>query len=144
MTLADSAALAGSGILSLMTAPAVRSLALVALCSAYIVGPLEKIFDFRGAIAEMQHFGLSPAPLFAIAVIVFELTASALFISGVLRWAAALALAAFTLIATLLAERFWKLPTGPNRSATMNAFFEHLGLVGAFVLVAAGDVAARV
>jgi uncharacterized membrane protein YphA (DoxX/SURF4 family) len=117
--------------------------ALLLLCSAYIQGPLTKIADFPGAVAEMAHFGLSPAPLFAVVVIVFELVMSALILTGVWRWLAALALAMFTLMATFLALRFWELPPGMERSMTMNGFFEHLGLVGAFVLVAGHDLAAR-
>ena len=62
------------------------------MCSAYIQGPLVKIFDFAGAIAEMNHFGLSPAPFFAVGVIVFELLMSAMIISGIYRWAAAIGL----------------------------------------------------
>jgi uncharacterized membrane protein YphA (DoxX/SURF4 family) len=118
----------------------VQTVALVGLCSAYIQGPLVKILDFAGALAEMQHFGLQPAALFAPAVIVFELLMSALVISGVYRWVGALALAAFTLAATFLALRFWELPAGPDRAGAMNGFFEHLGLVGAFVIVAAMDL----
>jgi uncharacterized membrane protein YphA (DoxX/SURF4 family) len=124
---------------ALATSPALHILALIALCSAYIQGPLVKIFDFSGAIGEMNHFGLSPAPLFAVAVIVFELAMSALVISGVFRWAAAGALAVFTLMATFLALRFWELPPGMERSMAMNGFFEHIGLCGAFVFVALHD-----
>ena len=130
--------------LGLLTAPGVHSAALIALCAAYIQGPVVKIFDFAAAIGEMEHFGLFPAPVFAAGVIVFELAASALVISGRLRWAAALALAAFTLMATFIALRFWELPAGQDRSMAMNAFFEHLGLAGAFVLVAAADIASRI
>jgi len=122
------------------TAPILRLLALLALCSAYIQGPLVKIFDFGGAMAEMDHFGLSPAPLFAIGVIVFELSMSALIVFGVFRWVAATALAVFTLMATFLAFRFWELPPGMERSMAMNGFFEHIGLVGAFTLVAWHDL----
>lgn len=124
------------------TAP-VEFLALLALCSAYIQGPLVKIFDFPGALAEMEHFGLLPAPLFAVGVIVFELAMSALVLSGFFRWTAALALAIFTVMATFLAFRFWELPPGMERSMAMNGFFEHLGLAGAFVLVAWHDLARR-
>lgn len=124
------------------TAP-VEFLALLALCSAYIQGPLVKIFDFPGALAEMEHFGLLPAPLFAVGVIVFELAMSALVLSGFFRWTAALALAIFTVMATFLALRFWELPPGMERSMAMNGFFEHLGLAGAFVLVAWHDLARR-
>lgn len=125
----------------IVTAPATRSVALLALCAAYIQGPLTKIFDFGGAIAEMNHFGLQPAGAFAVAVIVFELTASVMVVSGFLRWAGALALAGFTLLATLIALRFWELPSGMDRMMATNAFFEHLGLAGAFVIVAAIDLA---
>jgi uncharacterized membrane protein YphA (DoxX/SURF4 family) len=57
----------------------------------------------------MDHFGLHPAAFFAVAVIAFELAASAMVVSGVLRWAGALALAGFTLLAPFLALRFWEL-----------------------------------
>jgi uncharacterized membrane protein YphA (DoxX/SURF4 family) len=123
-----------------VSAPAVRTAALLALCAAYIQGPLTKIFDFGGAIAEMEHFGLHPAPVFAVAVIVFELTASALVVSGMLRWVGALALAGFTVLATFIALRFWELPAGMERMMATNAFFEHLGLAGAFVLVTIFDI----
>ncbi|WP_104666180.1 DoxX family protein [Ensifer adhaerens] len=118
-------------------------LGLLALCSAYIQGPLTKIFDFPGALAEMDHFGLHPAPFFAVGVIVFELSMSALILSGVYRWAAASALAAFTLAATFLAFRFWELPPGMERAMATNGFFEHIGLAGAFVLVALYDLRER-
>lgn len=118
-------------------------LALLALCSAYIQGPLVKILDFSGALAEMEHFGLNPAPLFAVGVIVFELSMSALVLAGIYRFVAAGALSAFTLAATFLAFRFWELPPGMERAMAMNGFFEHIGLVGAFVLVAWYDLQER-
>ena len=121
---------------ALLESPVVYRLALLALCAAYIQGPLVKIFDFGGAIGEMNHFGLQPAPMFAVGVIVFELAMSALVVSGIYRAAAALALAVFTLAATCLALRFWEIPVGMERTMAMNAFFEHLGLAGGFVLVA--------
>ena len=124
----------------IVATPALRTVALLALCAAYLQGPLTKIFDFDGAMAEMDHFGLHPAAVFAVVVIVFELTASAMVISGVLRWAGALALAGFTLIATFIALRFWEMAPGMDRMMATNAFFEHIGLAGAFVFVAAFDL----
>ncbi|WP_102960544.1 DoxX family protein [Mangrovicella endophytica] len=111
-------------------------LARLALCAAFIQGPIAKIADFPGAIAEMEHFGLRPPALFAACVIVFELVCSAMIVSGVKRRPAALALAAFTLAATFLALRFWEMEPGMARQMAANAFFEHIGLVGAFALVA--------
>ncbi|MCY1746246.1 DoxX family protein [Ensifer sp. SL37] len=123
-----------------IAAPAMRTAALLALCAAYIQGPFAKIFNFDGAIAEMAHFGLHPPAFFAVAVIGFELTASAMVVSGVLRWAGALSLAGFTLLATFIALRFWEMTPGMDRMMAGNAFFEHLGLAGAFVIVAAIDL----
>lgn len=115
---------------------ALRFVAYLGLCAAYLQGGLVKLTDFSGAIGEMQHFGLAPAPLFAVLVIALELGASAMILIGRLRWLGALALGAFTLLATLLALRFWELPAGQERFMAANSFFEHLGLVGGFLLVA--------
>ncbi|MDS7594250.1 DoxX family protein [Agrobacterium tumefaciens] len=128
-------------VADIVTAPTTKTLALLALCAAYIQGPLTKIFDFPGAIAEMNHFGLQPAAVFAVVVIAFELAASAMVVFGFLRWLGALALAGFTLLATLVALRFWELAPGMERMMATNAFFEHLGLAGAFVIVASIDLA---
>jgi uncharacterized membrane protein YphA (DoxX/SURF4 family) len=129
-----------SSLARLLASPVTRTASLLALCAAYIQGPLTKIFDFNGALAEMDHFGLHPAAIFAVAVIVFELAASAMVVSGFMRWAGALALAGFTLLATSIALRFWEMALGMDRMIATNAFFEHLGLAGAFVLVAAIDL----
>jgi uncharacterized membrane protein YphA (DoxX/SURF4 family) len=115
---------------------AVRMLAYLGLCAAYLQGGLVKLVDFQGAVGEMAHFGLSPAPPLAVLVILFELGASAMILSGWLRWLGALGLAGFTLLATVIALRFWEMPAGHDRFMAANSFFEHLGLVGGFLLVA--------
>jgi len=125
------------------TAPALRGVALLLLCAAYLQGGLNKAMDFSAALAEMNHFGMSPAGPLAVAVIVLELGASALILTGFGRWLGALALAAFTLMATLVALRFWEMPVGPERFMAANSFFEHLGLVGGFLLVAWHDLRER-
>lgn len=119
-----------------------RWIALLLLCAAYLQGGLVKLFDFSGAVAEMRHFGLDPAVPMAAGTIALELAASAMILLGIWRWLGALALAAFTLAATFLANRFWSAP--PEAQFMMaNAFFEHLGLVGGFLLVAWHDWSAR-
>ena len=119
-------------------------IALLGLCAAYLQGGIVKATDFSGAIAEMEHFGLAPAAPFAIAVIALELGASVMILFGFYRWLASLALGGFTLMATLIALRFWELPAGHERFMAANAFFEHLGLVGGFLLVSWHDVNRRV
>lgn len=119
-----------------------RWIALLALCSAYLQGGLVKAVDFSGAVTEMAHAGLAPAALFAVATVVLELAAPLAILTGRFRWLGALALAAFTLMATFLVNRFWEMSPS-NRMATANAFFEHLGLVGGFLLVAWHDFAVK-
>ncbi len=87
----------GAGLARVAT-PAVRWLALLALCAAYLQGGLTKALDFPVAIAEMNHFGLAPAAPMAALVIALELGASAMILTGFGRWLGALALAAFTLM----------------------------------------------
>ncbi|SDH74043.1 DoxX family protein [Variovorax sp. OV700] len=122
--------------------PALRWIALLLLCAAYLQGGFNKAVDFNASIAEMNHFGLSPAAPLAVAVIVLELGASVLILTGFLRWLGALALGGFTLLATFVALRFWEMPQ-PERFMAANSFFEHLGLVGGFLLVAWHDLKER-
>lgn len=131
-----------AAIRPLLRSKAIYWLALLGLCAAYLQGSLMKLFDFQAAIGEINHFGLAPAPVFAVLVIAFELAASAMILAGVFRWLGALGLAGFTLMATLVALRFWEMPDGMDRMMATNAFFEHLGLAGAFVIVAWVDLAA--
>ena len=120
--------------------PPVHWIALLGLCAAYLQGGLVKAADFGGAITEMEHFGLAPAAPMAVGVIALELGASVMILTGFYRWLGALALGGFTLMATLIALRFWELPVGHDRFMAANAFFEHLGLVGGFLLVAWHDL----
>lgn len=124
---------------ALAGAPPLRWLCLLLLCGAYLQGGLNKLTDFHGAIGEMQHFGLAPAAPLAALVIAGELGASALVLSGLYRWLGAAFLALFTVMATLVANRFWEM-AGMERFLAANSFFEHLGLAGAFLLVAWHDL----
>lgn len=124
---------------ALAGAPAVRWLCLLLLCAAYLQGGFNKLSDFAGAVGEMRHFGLAPAWPLAALVIAGELGASALVLSGFYRWLGAGYLALFTLAATLVANRFWEM-AGMERFMAANGFFEHLGLAGAFLLVAWHDL----
>lgn len=123
-------------------APWVRWLALLGLCAAYLQGGLQKLWGFHAAVAETAHFGMTPAGPITVVVIVLELGASLAILSGKGRWLGALLLAVFTLAATFIANRFWSVPEA-ERFGVTNAFFEHLGLVGGFLLVAWYDLRER-
>lgn len=106
------------------------------LVSAYLVGAFAKLSDWPGAVAEQAHFGLAPPALWAGLTIAVELVGPALILSGRLVWLGAGMLGVFTFLAAILANAFWAMPAGSERFGATNAFFEHMGLVGAFVLVA--------
>ena len=118
-----------------LRAPWVGWVCLLLLCSAYLQGGIDKLADFNGAIGEMQHFGVTPAAPMAALVIAGELGASLMILAGFYRWLGAGYLAVFTLLATFMANRFWDM-AGPERFMAANGFFEHVGLAGAFLLVA--------
>jgi uncharacterized membrane protein YphA (DoxX/SURF4 family) len=115
---------------------------LLLLCSAYLQGGVEKALDFPAAVAEMRHFGLEPAAPMALLVILGETGAALMVLAGRGRRAGAAYLALFTLAANFIANRFWELE-GPARQMAENGFFEHLGLAGAFLIVALLDLQAR-
>ena len=120
---------------SLLATRAVHFVALLGLCAAYIQGGLTKLLDFNAAVAETQSFGLPLADSITGVTIITELFGSALILSGIYRWCGALWLATFTLFATFTANRFWEL-LPPQRFMVENSFFEHVGLIGGFLLVA--------
>jgi len=111
-------------------------LARLALVSAYLLGGVVKAADFPAAVAEQAHFGLHPPALFAALTIVVELIGSALVMTRRWAWLGAGMLGVFTGLAAPTANAFWAMPDGHERFMATNAFFEHLGLIGGFVLVA--------
>lgn len=106
------------------------------LCLAFVYSGIAKLLDFPGAIAEQAHFGLQPAALFAAATIGVQLGGSALVLFAHRRAQAlgAAMLAGFTFLATLIGHAFWTM-TGFERFQNLNAFLEHAGLIGGFVIV---------
>jgi uncharacterized membrane protein YphA (DoxX/SURF4 family) len=125
-------------IRGILTSPLVSWIALFALCAAYLQGGFDKATDFAAAEAELARFGVTPPGPFAALTVAVELGGSFLVLSGFYRWLGALGLAGFTLFASVLANRFWNIP-GPEHIPVENAFFEHIGLAGGFLLVAWHD-----
>lgn len=123
-------------VAAILDAPVTFVLARLALVSAYVLGGVVKALDFPTAVAEQAHFGLSPPALFAGLTIVVELLGSALVMTRRWVWLGAGMLGVFTGLAAITANAFWTLPDGPARFMAANAFFEHMGLIGAFVVTA--------
>lgn len=72
--------------------------------------------------------------------IAVQCVAGALFAAGFARPFAATALMLFVILATLMFYNFWNYPAGPERGAKLNGFLANVALVGAFMMVIAGDI----
>jgi uncharacterized membrane protein YphA (DoxX/SURF4 family) len=111
-------------------------LARLALVGAYLLGGIFKASDWHAAIAEQAHFGMHPPALWAALTIAVEIVGPLLILSRRFVWLGAGILGMFTLLAAVTANAFWAMPAGQERFMAMNAFFEHVGLVGGFALAA--------
>jgi uncharacterized membrane protein YphA (DoxX/SURF4 family) len=111
-------------------------LARLALVGAYLLGGIVKANDWQAAVAEQAHFGMNPPALWAGLTIAIELIGPILILWGRLVWLGAGMLGVFTLLAAFTANAFWAMPAGQDRFMATNAFFEHIGLIGGFVLAA--------
>ena len=107
----------------------------IGLTSAYFLGGLTKLFDFPGAVAEQEHFGLYPGWLLAALTILVELTGPILIVLGRFVWLGAGALGVLTAVAMIAANNFWAMQ-GPARFVAVNSFFEHIGLIAGCVMAA--------
>jgi uncharacterized membrane protein YphA (DoxX/SURF4 family) len=115
--------------------PGTWLIARIALTSAFLIGGVTKALNFSAAVAEQNHFGLHPAPVWSVLAIVVELVGPLLVISGYLVWLGAGALGVLTAIATVVATPFWNL-AGTARFTAVNGFFEHVGLIAGCVMAA--------
>jgi len=106
------------------------------LCSAYVWSGVTKLVAFN---ATARHFSTRfqlPAPRSAVALtIAVQLIGSAMFVTGWMAPAAAVALALFTVAATVVVYPFWKL-SGVERARNTETFLEHVGLAAAFLILA--------
>lgn len=111
-------------------------LARLALVGAYLLGGVVKLTDWQLAVAEQAHFGMKPPAIWAALTIGIELVGPVLILTDRFLWLGAGMLGIFTLLAAFTANAFWTMPAGQERFMATNAFFEHIGLIGGFVLVA--------
>lgn len=111
-------------------------LARLALVGAYLLGGIVKLSDWQAATAEQAHFGMNPPAFWAALTIAIELVGPVLILASRFVWLGAGMLGVFTLLAAFTANAFWTMPAGQDRIMATNAFFEHIGLIGGFVLVA--------
>lgn len=88
-------------------------------------------------VTQLQARGVpSPQQVLKVAS-AFEVIAGACLMLGVMVAPAALALAAYTLLALYLVANFWDQPLGATREAMHAAFISSLAVIGGLLLAAA-------
>jgi putative oxidoreductase len=109
---------------------------------------LDKILNFRGAVAQARHAAPNPlgATLLILAGLSVEVGMSAAILAGVADRLAALVLAAYCIATALLWKQFWKPgdfrsnPNGQARTLFWD-FWKNLALAGGFLLLTFGATA---
>ncbi|RWI54766.1 MAG: DoxX family protein [Mesorhizobium sp.] len=112
-------------------------LLIVRLCLAavFLFSGITKAMDWQGALAEFGSIGL-PAPALAVtATAAVQVLAGLAVAIGWRARLAALTLAGFTVVATLIGHPFWAFE-GIEFMRQLTTALEHLAIVGGFILLA--------
>ena len=105
------------------------------LAAVFLVSGIHKAFWFGMAVEEFKG---AKAPFVGLTLpltILLHLIAPLCLITGVFVTEAALALAAFTVVATLWVHRFWAM-SGPEKLARSRIAMAHLAVTGGLLLLA--------
>lgn len=106
------------------------------LALLFIPAGISKISGFEGTVGYIASVGLPLPTLAAVGTIVLEIGAGLMLALGwKTRWAA-LALAAFTLLATVIFHNFWAMPAD-KAFVQQLMFFKNIAVVGGLLVVAA-------
>jgi len=106
------------------------------LAQLFIVAGLGKIAQFAGTVAYMQSGGLPAAAPLAVLVIALELGGGLALLFGFMTRRVALALALFTLAASLVFHAFWSAPAAQAMTQTL-LFMKNISVIGGLLTVAA-------
>ena len=106
------------------------------LALMFVLAGFSKIGGFDGIAGYIGSKGLPLPQLLAVGTIVLELVAGLALLVGLrARWAA-LALAAFTVLATVIFHAFWAVPAEQQRVEYL-LFIKNVAVVGGLLMVAA-------
>jgi uncharacterized membrane protein YphA (DoxX/SURF4 family) len=111
-------------------------LARVALGALFVLSGLGKLADLAGFAAGLQRVGVPFAAALAPVGAAVELLGGLALALGAWTRPAALLVAGFTVVATLLAHHFWAAPAGQQAAQTVQ-FLKNLAIVGGLLAVAA-------
>ena len=126
---------AGDQRISRASAPGLL-IARLCLAAVFLYSGAAKLIFWSGGLEEFAALGL-PVPVLALtATIVLQLGAGTALAIGWCSGPAALALAAFTVAATLVGHPFWTFQ-GADFHRQLTTALEHLAIVGGLVAIAA-------
>jgi putative oxidoreductase len=106
----------------------------VCLGAVFLWSGWTKLNDRASGLAEVAALGLPAPSVFLALTIACQLAGGLMVMVGFWTRLGALALAGFTVVATLLAHRYWHL-SGMERVQQRMTCLEHLAIVGGFVMV---------
>lgn len=106
-----------------------------ALASPFLVSGLLKLSHWPTAVAEFSSLGIWFPEASLAATILAQLSGSLLLLTTRGAWLGAAALAAFTMLATIIAHPFWSFD-GPQQLSQLMTFLEHVALTGGLIAAA--------
>jgi putative oxidoreductase len=108
----------------------------ILLAALFIPAGISKIVGFEGTVGYIASVGLPLAAVAAITAIVVELIAGLALLVGYRIKLAAVILAVFTLVATVLFHNFWAMPADQAYMQQL-MFMKNIAVVGGLLMVAA-------
>ena len=108
----------------------------LALAALFLPAGLNKISGFEGTVGYITSVGLPLATLGAVIAIVVEVIGGLALIAGFRTRIAALVLAAFTLVATVIFHAWWSVPAD-QAFVQQLMFFKNVGVIGGLLALAA-------
>lgn len=102
----------------------------------FLPAGISKIFGFAGTVGYIGAMGLPAPTLAAIAAILIEVLGGAALVLGFYTRFAAIALAIFTLIASVVFHAFWAVPA-EQAFVTQLLFTKNIAVIGGLLVIAA-------
>ena len=108
----------------------------ILLALMFVLAGFSKITGFEGTVGYMQSQGVPAAPVLAVLTIVLEVGGGLTLMAGLYtRWLA-IAMAAFTLLATLIFHNFWAAAEA-QRMVQSLLFMKNVSVIGGMLVLAA-------
>lgn len=120
----------------MQTSPALYRIGRILLASLFLISGVLKIVGFAGVVGYMERIGVPFPTVSVLIAILVEAGGGLALMCGWRLRPVALVVAAFTVVATLTAHRFWQAdPAGMQNQ--LNHFLKNVSIIGALLMLAA-------